>query len=167
MKQRAIIALALSCDPKLVIADEPTTALDVVIQDQILSEIKKVQDLLGLSLIYISHDIAVIAEMTDKIAVMYAGSIVEMGPTSEVFRSPQHSYTQALLDSTPSIKGEKKKLRSLEGEPPSLIDKIDGCTFAPRCPDRETKCNPSQHMQLIEVSPEHFVDICSIGKESK
>ena len=167
MKQRAIIALALSCDPKLVIADEPTTALDVVIQDQILSEIKKVQDLLGLSLIYISHDIAVIAEMTDKIAVMYAGSIVEMGPTSEVFKSPQHSYTQALLDSTPSIRGEKKKLRSLEGEPTSLIDKIDGCTFAPRCPDRETKCNPSQHMQLIEVSPEHFVDICSIGKESK
>ena len=81
MKQRAVIALALSCDPKIIIADEPTTALDVVIQDQILNEIKKVQDLLGLSLIYISHDIAVIAEMTDKIAVMYAGSIVEMGPT--------------------------------------------------------------------------------------
>ena len=165
MKQRAIIALALSCDPKLVIADEPTTALDVVIQDQILSEIKKVQDLLGLSLIYISHDIAVIAEMTDKIAVMYAGSIVEMGPTSEVFKSPQHSYTQALLDSTPSIKGEKKKLRSLEGEPPSLIDKIDGCTFAPRCPNRETTCNPTLDMELVEAAPEHFVDICCSGKE--
>ena len=81
MKQRAVIALALSCNPKIIIADEPTTALDVVIQDQILNEIKKVQDLLGLSLIYISHDIAVIAEMTDKIAVMYAGSIVEIGPT--------------------------------------------------------------------------------------
>ena len=85
MKQRAVIALALSCDPKIIIADEPTTALDVVIQDQILNEIKKVQDLLGLSLIYISHDIAVIAEMTDKIAVMYAGSIVEIGPTQSVF----------------------------------------------------------------------------------
>ena len=115
MKQRAVIALALSCDPKIIIADEPTTALDVVIQDQILNEIKKVQDLLGLSLIYISHDIAVIAEMTDKIAVMYAGSIVEMGPTKNVFTSPKHSYTRALLDSTPSIKGEKKKLRSLDG----------------------------------------------------
>jgi len=137
MKQRAVIALALSCDPKIIIADEPTTALDVVIQDQILNEIKKVQDLLGLSLIYISHDIAVIAEMTDKIAVMYAGSIVEMGPTKNVFTYPKHSYTRALLDSTPSIKGEKKKLRSLDGEPPSLIDKIDGCSFAPRCPDRE------------------------------
>ena len=108
MKQRAVIALALSCNPKIIIADEPTTALDVVIQDQILNEIKKVQDLLGLSLIYISHDIAVIAEMTDKIAVMYAGSIVEIGPTQAVFESPKHSYTKALLDSTPSIRGEKK-----------------------------------------------------------
>ena len=121
MKQRAVIALALSCNPKIIIADEPTTALDVVIQDQILNEIKKVQDLLGLSLIYISHDIAVIAEMTDKIAVMYAGSIVEIGPTQAVFESPKHSYTKALLDSTPSIRGEKKKLQSLDGEPPSLI----------------------------------------------
>ena len=164
MKQRAVIALALSCDPKIIIADEPTTALDVVIQDQILNEIKKVQDLLGLSLIYISHDIAVIAEMTDKIAVMYAGSIVEMGPTKNVFTSPKHSYTKALLDSTPSIKGEKKKLRSLDGEPPSLIDKIDGCSFAPRCPDRETSCNPTEHMSLIEIESDHYVDVCSQGK---
>ncbi len=164
MKQRAVIALALSCDPKIIIADEPTTALDVVIQDQILNEIKKVQNLLGLSLIYISHDIAVIAEMTDKIAVMYAGSIVEMGPTKNVFTSPKHSYTRALLDSTPSIKGEKKKLRSLDGEPPSLIDKIDGCSFAPRCPDREISCNPTEHMSLIEIEPDHYVDVCSQGK---
>jgi len=164
MKQRAVIALALSCDPKIIIADEPTTALDVVIQDQILNEIKKVQDLLGLSLIYISHDIAVIAEMTDKIAVMYAGSIVEMGPTKNVFTSPKHSYTRALLDSTPSIKGEKKKLRSLDGEPPSLIDKIDGCSFAPRCPDRESSCNPTEHMSLIEIESDHYVDVCSQGK---
>ena len=163
MKQRAVIALALSCDPKIIIADEPTTALDVVIQDQILNEIKKVQDLLGLSLIYISHDIAVIAEMTDKIAVMYAGSIVEMGPTKNVFTSPKHSYTRALLDSTPSIKGEKKKLRSLDGEPPSLIDKIEGCSFAPRCPDREISCNPTEHMSLIEIEPDHYVDVCSLS----
>ena len=93
MKQRAIIALALSCDPKVVIADEPTTALDVVIQDQILKELKKVQKLLGLSLIYISHDIAVIAEMTDNMAVMYAGSVVEMGPTANIFSKPKHAYT--------------------------------------------------------------------------
>ena len=161
MKQRAIIALALSCDPKLVIADEPTTALDVVIQDQILNEIKKVQDLLGLSLIYISHDIAVIAEMTDKIAVMYAGSIVEIGPTKQVFESPKHSYTKSLLDSTPSIRGEKKKLRSLEGEPPSLINKIDGCSFSPRCPTPTNSCkNQSIEMELIRVGDDHFADKC-------
>mgnify|MGYP006200789397 FL=1 len=97
MKQRAVIALALSCDPKLIIADEPTTALDVVIQDQILKEIRKVQDVLGLSLIYISHDIAVIAEMTDNMAVMYAGSIVEMGKTEKVFSNPKHAYTLSLI----------------------------------------------------------------------
>ena len=164
MKQRAVIALALSCDPKVVIADEPTTALDVVIQDQILKEIKKVQELLGLSLIYISHDIAVIAEMTDKMAVMYAGSIVEKGPTSEIFANPQHSYTKSLLASTPSVVGDKVKLNSLEGEPPSLIDQIDGCSFAPRCPNRNTTCHPELDMELVEVGPDHFVDICSASR---
>ena len=164
MKQRAVIALALSCDPKVVIVDEPTTALDVVIQDQILKEIKKVQELLGLSLIYISHDIAVIAEMTDKMAVMYAGSIVEKGPTSEIFANPQHSYTKSLLASTPSVVGDKVKLNSLEGEPPSLIDQIDGCSFAPRCPNRNTTCHPELDMELVEVGPDHFVDICSASR---
>ena len=164
MKQRAVIALALSCDPKVIIADEPTTALDVVIQDQILNEIKKVQDLLGLSLIYISHDIAVIAEMTDKIAVMYAGSIVEIGPTKDVFKTPKHSYTRALLDSTPSIRGEKKKLRSLDGEPPSLINEITGCSFSPRCPTPTEKCkNQSVEMNLIKVGENHFADKCCSG----
>jgi peptide/nickel transport system ATP-binding protein len=161
MKQRAVIALALSCDPKIIIADEPTTALDVVIQDQILNEIKKVQDLLGLSLIYISHDIAVIAEMTDKIAVMYAGSIVEIGPTKSVFESPKHAYTKALLDSTPSIQGEKKKLASLDGEPPSLINEIKGCSFSPRCPSPSSGCkNQSIEMGLIQVGEDHYADKC-------
>ena len=161
MKQRAVIALALSCDPKIIIADEPTTALDVVIQDQILNEIKKVQDLLGLSLIYISHDIAVIAEMTDKIAVMYAGSIVEIGPTKSVFESPKHAYTKALLDSTPSIHGEKKRLSSLDGEPPSLINEIQGCSFSPRCPSPSPECkNQSVEMGLIQVGDEHYADRC-------
>ena len=164
MKQRAVIALALSCDPKIIIADEPTTALDVVIQDQILNEIKKVQELLGLSLIYISHDIAVIAEMTDKLAVMYAGSIVEMGPTKEVFKSPKHSYTKALLDSTPSIRGEKKKLKSLDGEPPSLINIIKGCSFSPRCPSPTKSCkNQEIEMKLIKVGENHYADQCCSG----
>ncbi len=163
MKQRAIIALALSCDPKVLIADEPTTALDVVIQDQILKEISKVQELLGLSLIYISHDIAVIAEMTSNMAVMYAGSIVEMGKTSEIFSNPKHAYTKLLLESTPSIVGEKKKLRSLDGEPPSLIGDIKGCTFSPRCPDPSDNCkNQTLEMKLIEVEKDHFVDQCCV-----
>ena len=102
--------------------------------------------------------------MTDKIAVMYAGSIVEIGPTKSVFESPKHSYTRALLDSTPSIQGEKKKLSSLDGEPPSLINKIQGCSFAPRCPNRNTTCHPELDMELVEVGPEHFVDICSAGR---
>ena len=163
MKQRAVIALALSCDPKVLIADEPTTALDVVIQDQILKEISKVQELLGLSLIYISHDIAVIAEMTSNMAVMYAGSIVEMGKTSEIFSNPKHAYTKLLLESTPSIVGEKKKLRSLDGEPPSLIGDIKGCTFSPRCPEPSDNCkNQSLEMGLIEVGKDHLVDQCCV-----
>jgi len=164
MKQRAVIALALSCDPKIIIADEPTTALDVVIQDQILNEIRKVQEVLGLSLIYISHDIAVIAEMTDNMAVMYAGRIVERGPTKEIFANPRHSYTKSLLESTPSVVGDKVKLKSLEGEPPSLINKEPGCSFAPRCPYREDSCNPALDMELVEIGTDHYVDICSAGK---
>jgi peptide/nickel transport system ATP-binding protein len=164
MKQRAVIALALSCDPKVVIADEPTTALDVVIQDQILKEIKKVQQLLGLSLIYISHDIAVIAEMTDNMAVMYAGRIVEKGPTDRIFSSPKHAYTRLLLESTPSVVGEKKKLRSLDGEPPSLINYVEGCTFSPRCPDPTDECkNGTVPMGLIEVESGHFADQCCVN----
>lgn len=167
MKQRAVIALALSCDPKLIIADEPTTALDVVIQDQILNEIRKVQDLLGLSLIYISHDIAVIAEMTDNMAVMYAGRIVEKGPTKDVFANPKHSYTQSLLASTPSVVGDKIKLKSLDGEPPSLISEEKGCSFASRCPNKDISCNPLLDMKLVEVSQDHFVDICNAESSKK
>ena len=163
MKQRAVIALALSCNPKLIIADEPTTALDVVIQDQILKELKKVQDLLGLSLIYISHDIAVIAEMTDNMAVMYAGSIVELGPTVKVFGNPQHAYTRLLLESTPSVVGTKKKLRSLDGEPPSLINEVNGCSFSPRCPEPTNECKVQNiEMKLIEVKKGHFADQCCV-----
>jgi peptide/nickel transport system ATP-binding protein len=167
MKQRAVIALALSCDPKLIIADEPTTALDVVIQDQILNEIRNVQNLLGLSLIYISHDIAVIAEMTDNMAVMYAGRIVEKGPTKEIFSNPKHSYTQSLLASTPSVVGDKIKLKSLDGEPPSLISKEIGCSFASRCPNKDISCNPSLDMELVEVSKDHYVDICNAESDTK
>ena len=163
MKQRAMIALALSCDPKLIIADEPTTALDVVIQDQILKEIRKVQEVFGLSLIYISHDIAVIAEMTDNMGVMYAGSIVELGKTEEIFKDPKHAYTRMLLESTPSIVGEKKNLRSLDGEPPTLINNDNKCLFSYRCPNPTNECkNRELDMELIKISSGHYVDKCCL-----
>ncbi len=140
MRQRAIIAMALSCDPKVIIADEPTTALDVIVQDQILQELKKIQAELGMSIIYISHDIAVIAEVTDTIGVMYAGKLVEIGPTSEVFARPRHPYAFLLLSSTPSVTGPRRKLAPLEGEPPNLLDPPPGCRFHPRCPWATDKC---------------------------
>jgi peptide/nickel transport system ATP-binding protein len=134
MRQRAIIAMALSCNPKVIIADEPTTALDVIVQDQILRELKKIQTDLGMSIIYISHDVAVIAEVSDRIGVMYAGKLVELGPTDEVFSRPRHPYTYLLLASTPSVKGPRRKLAPLEGEPPNLLAPPIGCRFHPRCP---------------------------------
>ncbi len=134
MRQRAVIAMALSCDPDIIIADEPTTALDVIVQDRILRELKGIQEKLRMSIIYITHDIAVVAEVTDRIGVMYAGNLVELGDTTDVFRSPLHPYTEALMSSFPSVSGEKRPLASLSGEPPNLADLPSGCAFHPRCP---------------------------------
>ena len=133
MRQRAVIAMALACDPRVIIADEPTTALDVIVQDRILRELKGIQQQLHMAIIYISHDIAVVAEVTDRIGVMYAGRLVEYGPTAAVFRAPLHPYTAALMGSFPSIAGEKRALANLSGEPPNLIDPPSGCPFHPRC----------------------------------
>ncbi|MCE2456608.1 MAG: ABC transporter ATP-binding protein [Dehalococcoidia bacterium] len=144
MKQRAIIAMALACEPDLIIADEPTTALDVIVQDRILREMKEVQRKLDMSMIYISHDMAVIAEVSDAVGVMYAGKIVEFGPTSEVFDRPIHPYTQALMSAFPSVVGEKKDLSTLPGEPPNLADPPAGCRFHPRCPYATDECMTSE-----------------------
>ena len=133
MRQRAVIAMALSCDPDVIIADEPTTALDVIVQDRILRELKDIQEKLNMSIIYITHDMAVVAEVTDKIGVMYAGRLVETGDTADVFRSPLHPYTAALMSSFPSVMGEKRPLGSLPGEPPNLANPPPGCAFHPRC----------------------------------
>ena len=144
MKQRAVIAMALACEPDLVIADEPTTALDVIVQDRILREMKEVQAKLDMSMIYISHDMAVIAEVSDVVGVMYAGKIVEYGPTSTIFQSPIHPYTSALMSAFPSVKGEKRELSTLPGEPPDLIDPPSGCRFHPRCPHATEECRVSE-----------------------
>jgi len=154
MRQRAIIAMALSCNPKIIIADEPTTALDVIVQDQILAELKHVQQALGMAIIYISHDVAVIAEVSDRIGVMYAGKLVELGDTDEVFPRPRHPYTYLLLASTPSVKGPRRKLAPLEGEPPDLLDPPTGCRFHPRCPWATAICTTDEP-PFDEVSPGH------------
>jgi peptide/nickel transport system ATP-binding protein len=140
MKQRAVIAMALSCDPELIIADEPTTALDVIVQDKILREMREIQKQLHMSMIYISHDIAVIAEVADKIGVMYGGKLVELADTETIFQRPAHPYTKALMSSFPNLKGERKKLEALPGEPPDLIHPPSGCRFHPRCPYATELC---------------------------
>jgi peptide/nickel transport system ATP-binding protein len=140
MRQRAVIAMALSCNPKVIIADEPTTALDVIVQDRILKRLKTIQQELGMSIIYISHDIAVIAEVSERIGVMYAGKLVELGWTDEVFANPKHPYSWLLLSSTPSIHGPRRKLSPLEGEPPNLLRPPPACRFHPRCPFATEKC---------------------------
>jgi len=139
-RQRVAVARALVMNPTFVVADEPTTALDVIVQDQILKELKRIQLEMGMSMIYISHDIAVIAEVTDSIGVMYAGKMVEYGPTKAVFSRPRHPYTYLLLRSTPSITGPRRQLAPLEGEPPDLLNPPAGCRFHPRCPFATEQC---------------------------
>jgi len=141
MKQRAVIAMALACGPKLVIADEPTTALDVIVQDRILRELRRIQRERQLAMLYISHDMAVVAELADVVAVMYAGSIVEIGRASQVFTRPTHPYTGALLAAAPSLRGPRRQLRGLGGAPPSLVDAPSGCRFHPRCAAADDTCH--------------------------
>ena len=133
MQQRAIIAMALCCGPDVVIADEPTTALDVIVQDRILRELRKVQQETNTSMLFISHDIAVIAEVCKRIGVMYAGKLVELAFAADLFDHPVHPYTAALMSAFPSITGEKHPLISLSGEPPDLLRPPSGCRFHPRC----------------------------------
>jgi peptide/nickel transport system ATP-binding protein len=128
---RAVIAMALACHPDLVVADEPTTALDVIVQDNLLKEIKKLQQAIGMSMIYISHDIAVIAEVSDRVGVMYAGRLVELASVDAIFHQPLHHYTAALMNSFPSVTG---------GEPPNLLTPPVGCRFHPRCPSATNLC---------------------------
>lgn len=146
MKQRAVIAMALACNPRVVIADEPTTALDVIVQGRILAKLRGIQRDLGTSIIYISHDIAAIAQVSDKIAIMYAGKLVELADSNEIFTNPRHHYTAALMNAFPSITGSKRKLVAIDGEPPNLVTPPIGCRFAQRCPAAQKLC--------LEVEPE-------------
>ncbi|MEJ5376561.1 MAG: ABC transporter ATP-binding protein [bacterium] len=155
MRQRAVIAMALSCHPSILIADEPTTALDVMVADQILGQLRRLQVDMGLSILYISHDISVIARSCDRMGVMYAGQIVEFGPTDEVLERPLHPYTQGLMRSYPQIQGPRKRLEPIPGEPPNLLDPPQGCRFCPRCPENGEICAP-ERPQWTEYRKDHF-----------
>ena len=152
-RQRAMIALALACRPALVIADEPTTALDVIMQAQVLELLARLRRELGLALIMISHDLAVLAETCDRLAVMYAGRIVESGSAAAVFGAPQHPYTKRLLDSLPAIGGTRGVADPIPGAPPDPSDAPEGCSFRPRCPYAADRC--LEDPPLREVRPGH------------
>ncbi|MBU2518355.1 MAG: ABC transporter ATP-binding protein [Proteobacteria bacterium] len=156
MKQRAIIAMALALNPKLIIADEPTTALDVIVQDQILKETKALQEKFNIGIIFISHDISIVADVCHDIGVMYAGQLVEMGSAKDVFFNSQHPYTQALVSSFPTLAGPKTKLAPIPGEPPNLTGAIPGCRFCDRCPKDTASCK-LEHPKWQEVGPGHHV----------
>jgi len=153
MRQRVLIAMALACKPSLVIADEPTTALDVTIQAQVLELLREMKAAFNLSLLLITHDLGVIAETADRVAVMYAGRIVETGPVRAIFREPQHPYTRALLASIPGGR-PGSRLRAIDGSVPLLGALPPGCAFTPRCPDRFDPCS-SAPPPVYGVGPEH------------
>src|SRR5215471_541105 len=154
MRQRVMIAMALACRPKLLIADEPTTALDVTIQAQIVDLINELKSEVNTAVIIITHDLGVIAEMADQVAVMYAGHVVENARVQDLFNAPQHPYTKALLGSIPRLHHTADRLTAIEGAPPSLTAEIIGCPYYPRCPVRVQQC-AEQFPPLLSVLPNH------------
>lgn len=156
MRQRVVGAIGISCQPQLLIADEPTTSLDVTIQAQYLKLLKDIQRELGLAMIFITHDLGIVAKMCDKVAVMYAGKIVESADTRELFNNPTHPYTVALLKSLPRIDVKVDKLYSIEGQPPSMIGPATGCSFAPRCDNATSRC-ADETPPTVDVKEGHCV----------
>ena len=164
MRQRAIIAMSLACDPELILADEPVTALDVVVQDQILGKIRDLQESKRMAMIIVSHDISVIAETCEKMDIVYGGRIVEHGDTLSLFRDPRHPYTIALLHAFPSLRGSKRDLVSIEGDPPDLLNPPEGCVFQPRCPIAGPICKTRP--ARIFASSDHFSE-CHFAADSR
>jgi peptide/nickel transport system ATP-binding protein len=159
MRQRVMIAMALACDPKLLIADEPTTALDVTVQAQILDLMRQLKEKTGTAIILITHDLGVVAEMAERVIVMYAGKVVEEASAQDLFARPQHPYTRALLGSMPHLKGgtgEHKRLAEIPGVVPALTRRIDGCIFAPRCSQAVDHCR-AHYPPLEEKAEGHRV----------
>jgi len=165
MRQRVVGAIALSCEPGLLIADEPTTSLDATIQVQYLRLLKELQDETGLSMIFITHDLGIVARMCQRAAVMYAGRIVETARVRDLFHNPAHPYTEALMHSVPKVEEDVERLVSIEGQPPPLHDLPPGCIFAPRCPYSREQCR-EQYPPVIELGEEHTASCWNlIGRE--
>ena len=141
MRQRVVGAIGISCQPLVLIADEPTTSLDATIQAQYLKLLKDIQQDSGLAIIFITHDFGIVAKMCDRVAVMYAGKIVEMGDVRSIFNRPSHPYTEALLNSVPKMEADVDRLTSIEGQPPAMHEQLTGCPFAPRCPYVMERCS--------------------------
>ena len=156
MRQRSLFAMALACNPKLLIADEPGTALDVIVQAQVLQLMRDLKEKLGLSMMLITHDLSIVSEVCERLAVMYAGHVVEYGSVESVFKEPLHPYTQGLMSAFPSIKGEKKKMVSIPGQPPDLLSPPPGCPFSPRCPYVMDVCKTT-FPEMKKMGPDHYV----------
>jgi oligopeptide/dipeptide ABC transporter ATP-binding protein len=163
MKQRVVGAIAISCEPKVIIADEPTTSLDVTIQAQYLRLLREIQEETNLALIFITHDFGIVAKMCDRVMVMYAGRSVESGPVRDIFNRPSHPYTQALLNSVPTMEERVDRLYSITGQPPALWDLPLGCRFAARCPYADDRCR-QQYPPTFRVSEGHTADCWRLEK---
>ena len=148
MRQRIVGAIGISCEPRLLIADEPTTSLDLTIQAQYLNLLRELQRAHGLALIFITHNLGIVAKMCDQLAVMYAGRVVESGPVRQVFNAPAHPYTQALLSSIPRMSDSRQRLIAIDGQPPDLAALPPGCAFAPRCPSAFDRCRVAPPPEL-------------------
>ena len=149
MRQRIVGAIGISCEPRLLIADEPTTSLDLTIQAQYLNLLRELQRAHGLALIFITHNLGIVAKMCDQLAVMYAGRVVESGPVRQIFNTPAHPYTQALLNSIPRMGDNRQRLTAIDGQPPDLSTLPPGCAFAPRCPSAFDRCREAAPPEII------------------
>jgi peptide/nickel transport system ATP-binding protein len=167
MRQRVVIAIALALNPKMIVLDEPTTALDVVVQKQIMDEIRELRKKFGFSILFISHDLSLMVEFSDRVGIMYAGELIEVAPSQEIFNRPQHPYTIKLMNSFPTISGARQELLGIHGSPPDLISPPPGCRFHPRCDVAIAGICQTILPQLVEHSPNHLAACHLLDQESR
>jgi peptide/nickel transport system ATP-binding protein len=167
MRQRVVIAIALTLNPKMIVLDEPTTALDVVVQKQIMDEIRDLRKKFGFSIVFISHDLSLMVEFSDRVGIMYAGELVEVAPSKEIFNHPQHPYTVKLMNSFPTITGARQELLGIPGSPPDLISPPPGCRFHPRCDVAIAGICQTIRPQLIEHTPNHHAACHLLDQETR